>query len=64
MIRWFGSFLFSERRDVYVRIAYRFNTVPWRVYSLAHGSKARSGKEERILHELKKEGIISVVRRF
>lgn len=64
MIRWFGSFLFSTRRNIYVRIAYRFNTVPWRVYDLAHGSKARSSKEEKILQELKNQGIISVVRPF
>ncbi len=64
MIRWFGSFLFSSRRGIYIRIAFQFKKTPWRVYELAHGSKARSSKEEKILQELKDQGIISVVRPF
>lgn len=64
MIMWFGSFLFSSRRGIYSRISFKFKTAPWRVYGLAHGSKARSSKEEKILQELKNLGIISVVRPF
>lgn len=64
MIRWFGRFLFSERRMVYIKIAFQFKVTPWRVYDLAHGSKARSNKESKILQKLKEQGIISVVRLF
>lgn len=64
MVKWFGSFLFSENRNKYIRIAYKYNSTPWRVYSLAHRSKARSRKEEKILVELKETGIITVIRMF
>jgi len=49
MTKWFGNFLFSENRNEYIRIAFEYNSTPWRVYNLAHRSKARSRKEERIL---------------
>lgn len=64
MIKWFGSFLFSSRRMVYIKVASQFKTAPWRVYELAHGSKACSNKESKILQELKEQGIISIVRLF
>ena len=60
MTKWFGNFLFSENRNEYIRIAFEYNSTPWRVYNLAHRSKARSRKEERILMELKERGIITV----
>ncbi|WP_455586187.1 hypothetical protein [Bacteroides sp.] len=64
MAKWFGSFLFSENRSEYIKIAFEFNATPWRVYSLAHRSKARSRKEEEILIKLKERGIITVIRLF
>ena len=64
MTKWFGNFLFSENRNEYIRIAFEYNSTPWRVYNLAHRSKARSRKEERILMELKEKGIITVIRLF
>ena len=64
MTKWFGNFLFSENRNEYIRIAFEYNSTPWRVYNLAHRSKARSRKEERILMELKERGIITVIRLF
>lgn len=64
MVTWFGSFLFSSNRKEYINIATTFNTTPWRVYSLAHSSRARSSKEAKILTELKEKGIITTVRLF
>lgn len=64
MAKWFGSFLFSRKRNEYMKIASDFGTTPWRVYSLAHRSKARSRKEEKILMKLKERGIITIIRPF
>ena len=61
MIKWFGSFLFSSRRMVYIKVASQFKTALWRVYELAYGSKVRSNKEDKILQELKEQWIVSIV---
>lgn len=52
------GFWFSENKNSYIRIAFKFHSTPWKVYNLAHGSRAKSHKESQILEELKKEGII------
>ena len=36
---------FSRRRKVYVRIARRYGSTPWRVYYLGHGGRCRSLKD-------------------
>ena len=43
---------FSRRRKVYVRIARRYGSTPWRVYYLGHGGRCRSLKDMQILEAL------------
>lgn len=49
---------FSKRRSIYIQIACKYRTTPWRVYYLGHGGKCKSGKDIKILSELKRYGII------
>ena len=50
---------FSRRRKVYVRIARRYGSTPWRVYYLGHGGRCRSLKDMQILEALQRQGVIS-----
>lgn len=63
-IRILKGFLFSKRRDIYSRIAAEYDVSSFHVYKLAHGSRARSIKDERVLEELYKEGIISRIAHY
>lgn len=49
---------FSRRRNIYIRIARKYHSTPWRVYALGHGCKSKSKKDILILEALKEEGII------
>lgn len=49
----------SSRRSIYLKIARKYHTTAWRVYRLGHGGRSRSTKEDLILEELKRYGIIS-----
>ena len=46
---------FSRRRKVYVRIARRYGSTPWRVYYLGHGGRCRSLKDIQILEALQRQ---------
>ena len=50
---------FSRRRKVYVRIARRYGSTPWRVYYLGHGGRGRALKDIQILEALQRQGVIS-----
>ena len=50
---------FSTRRHIYVTIARKYHTTAWRVYRLGHGGRSRSIKDDLILEELKRYGVIS-----
>ena len=50
---------FSRRRKIYIQIAYKFRSTPWRVYDLGHGGRSKSKKDIKILEELKQREIIS-----
>lgn len=56
------QFWFSVNRDVYMELSFQFKTNPWRVYSLAHGKRTRSLKDNRILQELQKKGIVNTIK--
>ena len=49
----------SRRRQIYIRIAIKFRSTPWRVYNLGHGGKSKSAKDVKILEELKRQEIIT-----
>lgn len=50
---------FSRRRELYIRIACKYHTTPWRVYHLGHGGFGKNKKDMKILEELQKQGVIS-----
>ncbi|WP_291596662.1 hypothetical protein [Bacteroides sp.] len=50
---------FSRRRSIYVRIARKYHTTPWRVYYLGHGGVSKNNKDIKILEELQQNGVIS-----
>lgn len=50
---------FSRRRGLYLRIARKYHTTPWRVYHLGHGGFSKNKKDMKILEELQKQGVIS-----
>lgn len=58
MKKWLWGFWGSENKDIYIKIASEFRTTPWRVHSLAHGSRTKSYEEAQILDKLKQEGVI------
>ncbi len=58
MLHWFKYYLFSGNKGVYRTIANEFGTGPVRVYSLAHGRKAKSNRDYQILKRLQRSGII------
>lgn len=62
MKKGFLQFWFSVNRDVYMELSFQFKTNPWRVYSLAHGKRTRSLKDNRILQELQKKGIVNTIK--
>ena len=45
--------------EMYVRIARRYGSTPWRVYYLGHGGRCRSLKDIQILEALQRQGVIS-----
>ena len=50
---------FSKRRHLYIEIARKHRSTPWRVYHLGHGGRGKTLKDMRILEELQQYGIIS-----
>ena len=52
---------FSKRRNIYVQIARKHHSTPWRVYHLGHGGVSKSNKDIKILEELKQNGVISQI---
>ena len=42
---------FSKRRNIYVQIARKHHSTPWRVYHLGHGGVSKSNKDIKILEE-------------
>ncbi len=52
------DFLFARHRKDYIRLAWQFKASPNRIYRLAHGSKPKTEKEKKILHEMLAIGII------
>lgn len=50
---------FSKRRHLYIEIARKHRSSPWRVYHLGHGGRGKTLKDMRILEELQQYGIIS-----
>lgn len=55
----FWNVWFSRRRSIYIQIARKYHSTPWRVYHLGHGGVSKSKKDIMILQALKEEGIIS-----
>ena len=56
------SFWKSQNKWVYLRIAFRYGISPGRVYGLAHGRRSKGKKENLVLKELQKQGVISDVK--
>ncbi len=52
---------FSKRRRIYLQIARKYRTTPWRVYHLGHGEFSKSKKDIKILEELQQYGVISQI---
>lgn len=40
---------FSKRRSIYIRIARKCRSTPWRVYHLGHGGVSKNNKDIKIL---------------
>lgn len=58
----FWNFWFSHRRELYMELSFKYRITPWRVYGLAHGSRVRSSKENKLLTEMLQRGIICEIR--
>lgn len=58
MRKWLWGFWGSNNKNIYIKVAFKFRTTPWRVYNLAHGSRTKSYEETLILNKLKQEGVI------
>lgn len=58
----FWNFLFSHRRELYMELSFKYRITPWRIYDLAHGNRARSSKENKLLTEMRQRGIICGIR--
>ena len=43
---------FSKRRHLYIEIARKHRSTPWRVYHLGHGGRGKTLKDMRILEEI------------
>jgi hypothetical protein len=56
------SFLLSKNRKIYIGLALKFKITPWKVYNLAHGKSTKSYKDNKVLNELKKHGVIDEIR--
>lgn len=53
------KFLRSRHKNLYIRLGFKYNVWPERVYKLAHGKKhAKRSKDTKIMHELLSEGIV------
>lgn len=52
---------FSRRRSIYIRIARKCRSTPWRVYHLGHGGVSKNNKDIKILEELQQNGVISQI---
>lgn len=61
MIRSFFKIWFSRRRSIYIKIARKYHSTPWKIYYLAHGGMCKSDKDAKLLHILLEEGIISQI---
>ena len=46
------KFLFARHRATYIRLAFKYWTLPEHVYQLAHGKSHHGGKDSQICHEL------------
>lgn len=53
------TYLISKNKKAYIEIAKAENVSPVRVYLLAHGRKAKSDKDFRIIASLVERGIVS-----
>ena len=53
------TYLLSKNKKIYNSIAKKENASPMRVYFLAHGSKAKSDKDYRIIERLIKMQLVS-----
>lgn len=43
---------FSKRRHIYMEIARKYRSTPWKVYHLGHGGRGKTPKDMKILEEL------------
>lgn len=59
MKTFFNYLFFSSNKPVYTELAKKYKMNAWRVYRLAHGKKAVSQDEKKVLDELHKLKIIS-----
>lgn len=60
----FWSVWKSRNKWVYLRLAFRYGVSPCRVYRLAHGYRTRGKKENVVLKELQRHGVISDVKNW
>lgn len=52
---------FSKRRHIYMEIARKYRSTPWKVYHLGHGGRGKTPKDMKILEELQQREIISYI---
>ena len=52
------KFLRAKHRSNYFQLAWKYKLWPERVYNLAHGSRAKTEKEKKVIHDLLNLGII------
>ncbi len=61
MVKLIKYILFSENKELYRKIAKEHSTTSRKVYLLAHGKRAKSNKDYKILKSLKENNIIEGV---
>lgn len=57
-------YFFSKHKVIYLQLARKYGLSPYRIYQLAHGSKAKKISERDALQALMDLKIISVIRRW
>lgn len=56
--KYLKGYFSTPYKYIYIEIAGTYQVSPFHVYKLAHGCEARTLKDQKILSELQKEGII------
>lgn len=46
------NYLFARHRRTYISLGWKYKMNPERIYKLAHGSKIKTEKDKKIIHEL------------